>query len=136
MGNDLTIADAERILWELSDLDPISATPERCTQIREALDYLTKESDYHIFGVCANTIDDALQALHSLANHFNYELPPASDLPAIADGVYLKYNPRRPRYHFDNYKGAYRGVLISFHTDFSDGYSGTHGHFPLDLFSS
>ncbi|MFZ4729223.1 MAG: DUF1824 family protein, partial [Pseudanabaena sp.] len=34
----------------------------------------------------------------------------------------------------DNYQGAYRGVLISLHTDFTDGYSGTHGHFPLDLF--
>jgi hypothetical protein len=133
MGNNLTVADAERILWELSDLDVASATIERRSQIREALDYLTKQADYHIFGICADTIAEALQALQNYAAHFRYELPEA-DLSAIAEGVYLKYNPRSRRYHLDNYKGTYRGVLISLHTDFTDGYSGTHGHFPLDLF--
>ncbi len=133
MSNNLTVADAERILWELSDLDQVSATTERRSQIREALDYLTKQADYHIFGICADTTDEALQSLKSYAANFRYELP-ESDLIAIADGVYLKYNPRSRRYHLDNYKGTYRGVLLSFHTDFTDGYSGTHGHFPLDLF--
>ena len=133
MSNNLTIADAERVLWELSDLDIDSATLERRSQISEALDYLTKQSDYHIFGICANTTDEALQSLQNYAAHFRYELP-ESNLSAIADGVYIKYNPRSRRYHSDNYKGAYRGVLISFHTDFTDGYSGTHGHFPLDLY--
>jgi hypothetical protein len=134
MSNNLTIADAERTLWELSDLDTESATLERRSQICEALDYLTKQADYHIFGICADTTQEALKALQNYATHFNYELPEA-DLVAIADGVYLKYNPRRRRYHSDNYKGEYRGVLISFHTDFTDGYSGTHGHFPLDLYN-
>ena len=133
MSNNLTVADAERILWELSDLDVESATTERRSQIREALDYLTKQADYHIFGICADTTAAALQSLKSYAANFRYELPDA-DLPAITDGVYLKYNPRSRRYHLDNYKGTYRGVLLSFHTDFTDGYSGTHGHFPLDLF--
>ena len=133
MSNNLTVAYAERILWELSDLDVASATIERRSQIREALDHLTKQADYHIFGICADTIAEALQALQNYAAHFRYELPEA-DLSAIAEGVYLKYNPRSRRYHLDNYKGTYRGVLISLHTDFTDGYSGTHGHFPLDLF--
>ena len=133
MSNNLTIADAERVLWELSDLDLETATPDRRSQICEALDYLTKQADYHIFGICAETTHEAVQALQNYADHFHYELP-KSDLPAIADGVYIKYNPRSRRYHTENYKGAYRGVLISFHTDFTDGYSGTHGHFPLDLF--
>ncbi len=133
MSTNLTIADAERFLWELSDLDSETATPERRSQICEALDYLTKQADYHIFGICAETTHQGLQALQNYAAHFRYELPD-SDLPAIADGVYIKYNPRSRRYHADNYKGAYRGVLISLHTDFADGYSGTHGHFPLDLF--
>ncbi|MFN5613894.1 MAG: DUF1824 family protein [Pseudanabaena sp.] len=133
MSNNLTIADAERILWELSDLDQESATSERRSQICEALDYLTKQADYHIFGICADTTAEALQALQNYADHFRYELPNA-DLSAIIDGVYLKYNPRSRRYHLDNYKGAYRGVLISLHTDFTDGYSGTHGHFYLYLF--
>jgi hypothetical protein len=133
MSNNLTVADAERILWELSDLDIESATAERRSQIREALDYLTKQADYHIFGICADTTDAALCSLQSYAANFRYELPEAN-LSAIADGVYLKYNPRSHRYHADNYKGTYRGVLLSFHTDFTDGYSGTHGHFPLDLF--
>ena len=133
MSNNLTIADAERVLWELSDLDLETATPDRRSQICEALDYLTKQADYHIFGICAETTHEAVQALQNYADHFHYELP-KSDLPAIADGVYIKYNPRSRRYHTENYKGAYRGVLISLHTDFTDGYSGTHGHFPLYLF--
>jgi hypothetical protein len=133
MSNNLTIADAERLLWELSDLDIETATLDYRSQICESLDYLTKLADYHIFGVCAETTEQALQALQNYAAHFRYELPEAN-LPAIADGVYIKYNPRIRRYHLDNYKGAYRGVLLSFHTDFADGYSGTHGHFPLDLF--
>ncbi|PZO44273.1 MAG: DUF1824 domain-containing protein [Pseudanabaena frigida] len=133
MSNDLTIADADRVLWELSDLDLEAATQERRNQICEALDYLTKQSDYHIFGVCADTTQEALSSLQNYAAHFRYELPEA-DVLEISDGVYIKYNPRTRRYHSDNYKGLYRGVLISFHTDFADGYSGTHGHFPLDLF--
>lgn len=133
MSNNLTIADAERVLWELSDLDPETATPERRSQICEALDFLTKQADYHIFGICADSTQEALQTLQNYAAHFRYDLPEA-DLLAIAEGVYLKYNPRSRRYYSDNYKGTYRGVLLSFHTDFTDGYSGTHGHFPLDLF--
>ncbi|MFN5764330.1 MAG: DUF1824 family protein [Pseudanabaena sp.] len=133
MSNNLTIADAERILWELSDLDQESATSERRSQICEALDYLTKQADYHIFGICADTTAEALQALQNYADHFRYELPNA-DLSAIIDGVYLKYNPRSRRYHLDNYKGAYRGVLISLQTDFTEGYSGPHGNFTLYLF--
>lgn len=131
MSNNLTIADAERVLWELSDIEPF--TLDQRSQICEALDYLTKLADYHIFGVCAETTEQALKALQNYAAHFRYELP-ESDLPPISDGVYIKYNPRSRRYHADNYKGAHRGVLISLHTDFADGYSGTHGHFPLDLF--
>ncbi|MDX2255625.1 MAG: DUF1824 family protein [Pseudanabaenaceae cyanobacterium bins.39] len=133
MAQELTIAEAERLLWELSDLDPESATPDRRSQIINSIDYLTKQADYHIFGICADHTDDAMAALQNYATHLGYALPP-SDLPAIANGIYLKYNPRSRRYHTDSYQGVHRGVLISFHTDFSDGYSGTHGHFPLDLF--
>jgi hypothetical protein len=133
MSNNLTINDAERILWELSDLDNETATLDHRSQICEALDYLTSQADYLIFGVCADTVAEALLVLKKYTSYFHYELP-SGDLPLINDGVYLKYNPRRPRYHCDSYKGNYRGVLLSFHTDFTDGYSGTHGHFPLDLF--
>jgi hypothetical protein len=133
MTNNLTIADAERILWELSDLDPAIADASSRLQICEALDYLTKQADYHIFGICADRTETAVKSMRAYATHFRYELPD-TQLPSIDDGIYLKYNPRRLRYHADSYGGQYRGVLISFHTDFADGYSGTHGHFPLDLF--
>jgi hypothetical protein len=133
MTNSLTVADAERILWELSDLEPDSPDLEQRQQICEALDYLTKQSSYHIFGICADRTETALKAMGEYAHHFRYALP-EPELPIIDNGIYLKYNPRTRRYHTDNYQGQYRGVLISFHTDFTDGYSGTHGHFPLDLF--
>ena len=133
MTNHLTIADAERILWELSDLDSDSIVLEQRHQICAALDYLTRQADYHIFGICADRTETAVKSLREYANHFQYELPD-TPLPNIDNGIYLKYNPRSRRYHTDSYQGQYRGVLISFHTDFTDGYSGTHGHFPLDLY--
>jgi hypothetical protein len=126
-------ATAEKILWDLRDLDS-GATAEECDQLRSALDTLAGAADYLMFGVCAGDQATALAALSSYAGHFGYDLP-LEELPSLLGTVYIKLNPRSNRYYIDVYKGEYRGVLVSFQSDVVNGYSGTHGHFPLDLFA-
>ena len=133
----LTTTAAEKVLRDLKDLDQ-TATAQQRTEIQAALQTLTAAADYHIFGVCAEQQLAGLQALQSYAQHFGYLLTDTmgQDLPQITGAVYLKFNPRSQRLYVDTYNGTYRGVLVSFQSDLADGYSGTHGHFPLDLFAS
>ncbi len=132
----ITTTAAEKVLWDLKDLG-LTATPEDRTQISDALQILTQAVDYHIFGVCADQQLVGLQSLQNYAQHFGYALTAAlmQKLPSINGAVYLKFNPRSQRLYIDAYSGTYRGVLISFQSDVTEGYSGTHGHFPLDLFA-
>ncbi len=132
----MTTLAAEEILWDLKDLDQTATTQQR-TEIQAALQTLTAAADYHIFGVCAEQQSAGLQALQGYAQYFGYVLTTAmgQELPQIAGAVYLKFNPRSQRLYVDTYNGNYRGVLVSFQSDVADGYGGTHGHFPLDLFA-
>ncbi len=133
----ITTTAAEKVLWDLKDLDH-TATAEQRTEIQAALQTLTTTTDYHILGVCAEQQSAGFQALQSYAQHFGYLLTDAmgQELPEITGAVYLKFNPRSQRLYVDTYNGTYRGVLVSFQSDLAEGYSGTHGHFPLDLFVS
>lgn len=133
MPINLTFEDARNILLECGDLGDTSADlSPRYSQIREALLFLKRFSDYQIFGVCADTQEEGLQALKSYAQALGYEINPPVE---ITDGpVYLKFNPNNRSFYCEQYTGTYRGVLVSYYSDFSDGYSNTHGHFPLDLF--
>ncbi len=132
----MTIQLAEKILWDFKDLDQ-TATAEQRLQIRAALQTLTAEVDYQIFGVCADQQLVGLQALREYAHHCGHRLPATlvQELPQLTGSVYLKFNPRSQRLYVDAYNGTYRGVLVSFQSDVVQGYSGTHGHFPLDLFA-
>jgi hypothetical protein len=132
----ITIQLAEQMLWDLKDLDQ-TATAEQRLQIQAALQTLTTEADYQMLGVCADQQRAGSQALQEYAQHFGYLITAvlASELPQLTGAVYLKFNPRSQRLYVDTYNGTYRGVLVSFQSDMADGYSGTHGHFPLDLFA-
>jgi Domain of unknown function (DUF1824) len=131
----MTIQAAERVLLELKDLD-VNANIEQRDRIQYALATLMPSSDYQIFGVCASSQAEGVQALESYAEYFGYLLIPGTteSLPQTEGSVYLKYNPRNRSCYVEGYTGTYRGVLISFQSDFEDGYKGTHGHFPLNLF--
>jgi Domain of unknown function (DUF1824) len=131
----MTIQAAERVLLELKDLD-VHANTEQRDRIQYALATLMPSSDYQIFGVCAADRAEGIQALESYAEYFGYLLMPGTteSLAKIEGAVYLKYNPRNRSCYVEGYTGSYRGVLVSFHSDFEDGYKGTHGHFPLNLF--
>jgi Domain of unknown function (DUF1824) len=140
----MTISAAETVLEALRDTGvpvlrdrpEIPDTAER-DRLRQALQVLQEATDYQMFGVCAESRASGLQGLQSYAQHFGSEIPAQmiADLPVIAGSVYLKFNPRSQRLYIDVYEGSYRGVLISFQSDLANGYSGTHGHFPLDLFA-
>jgi Domain of unknown function (DUF1824) len=131
----MTSQDAEALLRSHEDLGSAATAVQRET-IRQALQVLTNAADYHIFGVCADSQAAGLDALQAYARHFGYELAETFEQQfSIVNGaVYLKFNPRTQRCFTDVYSGTYRGVLVSFQSDSEDGYSGTHGHFPLDLF--
>jgi hypothetical protein len=123
----MTIQAAERVLLELKDLD-VHANIEQRDRM--------PSSDYQIFGVCAASQAEGVQALESYAEYFGYLLIPGTteSLPQTEGSVYLKYNPRTRSCYVEGYTGTHRGVLVSFHSDVEDGYKGTHGHFPLNLF--
>lgn len=131
-----TISAAEKVLGDLRDRPEISEPGER-ERLVAALQVLQAATDYQMFGVCAASQASGLQGLQGYARHFGTEIPATllAELPSVAGSVYLKFNPRSQRLYVDSYTGTYRGVLISFQSDIADGYNGTHGHFPVDLFS-
>ncbi len=132
----MTIPEADQALRKLQDLGA-GASIEQRAAIRQSLQILTEAADYHTIGMCADDQAIGLTALHSYAKYFGYDITAdlATALPTISGSVYLKYNPRSNRLYIDTYQGDYRGGLVSFQSDLADGYNGTHGHFPLDLFN-
>jgi Domain of unknown function (DUF1824) len=131
------VADAARVLEELRDRPTISDPVER-DRLLAALQVLQEATDYQLFGACASSQAEGLQGLVSYTQHFGTAIPAAliETLPALSGAVYLKFNPRSQRLHVDKYDGTYLGILVSFQSDIADGYNGTHGHFPLDLFAA
>jgi Domain of unknown function (DUF1824) len=132
----MTIPEADQALRKLQDLGAAASTEQR-ESIRKCLQVLTEAADYHTIGMCADDQTVGLTALHSYAKYFGYDITAdfVTALPAINGSVYLKFNPRSNRLYIDTYQGDYRGGLVSFQSDLADGYNGTHGHFPLDLFN-
>ena len=106
--------------------------PSDKTRVIQALKQVRAESDFQIFGILADTYEDAIAALGDFAKAFEVPVP-ESPSPAAAP-IYLKYNPSTKLCYCDTYKGEHRGVLISFQSDFVDGLNEMFGHFPLDLY--
>lgn len=130
----MTPEQAQETLQNAQDLGDAASSDQR-SDIREALQTLMQVASYSIFGVCAANQTDGMVALRSYAQHFGYALADTIAPSQVDGAVYLKFNPQTQRCHVDSYTGRYRGVLVSFQSGFADGYSGTHGHFPLDLYS-
>ena len=106
-------------------------SPEKI-KIIQALKQIQQQSDYQIFGVLAETYDQAIAAVHDYAKAFNYPMPKTPE--ALEGPVYLKYNPSTQLCYCNPYTGDHRGVLISFQSDFEDGTNEMFGHFPIDLY--
>ena len=110
----------------------VGIEPPEKPQVIQALKQVQEKSDYQIFGILADTYEEAIASLADFAKAFGHPIP-ENPAPA-ADPIYLKYNPSTRLCYCDTYKGDHRGVLISFQSDFVDGLNEMFGHFPLDLY--
>lgn len=110
----------------------VEVDPRVKPHLIDALKQVQAQSDYQIFGILADTYEEAIATLADFAIAFGYQIPenPASANPPI----YLKYNPSSRLCYCNTYEGEHRGVLISFQSDFDDGLNDMFGHFPLDLY--
>jgi len=128
------LEQACKLLRQFVCLDQLPQLPDR-KATQNALQLVAAHSDYQIFGVCADNLQQGAIALTSYLRALNYkhELP---DFPAIEGAIYLKYNPLRQRCHADQYSGPHRGVLVSCQSAYDTDINETFGHLPLDLFNS
>ncbi|MFZ9737287.1 MAG: DUF1824 family protein [Prochlorotrichaceae cyanobacterium] len=121
------------LLRSYSCLAPKPVSPAEKVPLQKAIAAVLERSEGLNFGICADTVDQALQALCRYLRGLGYDVDLA-EIPehSIAGAAYLKYSLQRQAFYFDDYVGEYRGVLISCQGD--DEIAGTYGHFPLDLF--
>lgn len=130
----LSLQDAHQRLAEYSCIEhEAGVAPGDKRSLRQALLQVKAASDRQIFGVCADTLEEAKTALFSYLR--GLDLPTMELKFEPGEGaVYLKFNPSTGRCYQDGYTGSHRGVLVSCQSDFADGINATYGHLPLDLF--
>lgn len=130
---DLTVDAAQKILRQFLCVQPASdpVLPD-LDRVRQALLLVANHSDYQIFGICADTTEQAAKALKAYLPALGYEASP--QVPAIAGPIYVKYNPKTGRCHSAPYDGQHRGVLVSCQAAYDGEVNETFGHLPLDLF--
>jgi len=135
--NHLTVAAALKLLklFSCTETQSVDSEAEKA-QLREALLLIVNLSDYQNLGICADNPAQAFDALASYLQAFGYKIPgDRADIPTHQNPVYLKFNSQKMFYYLDDYRGKYRGVLVSCQSSESDELNGTYGHLPLDLFA-
>lgn len=132
-STNLTIQAAQKLLKPFNSLESksINSQSEKAL-IRQALLLLSKNSDYQILGICADTTAQGLLALTTYASALGYE--PNCNLATVEGAIYLKFNPNTGLCYLDSYTGTHRGVLVSFQSSEVGDINDMYGHFPLDLF--
>ncbi len=137
----LTLEQAHQFLRQLDCINPSNSGVDSDSSIspqadrlhtRQALLVVAYHSDYQIFGVCADSLEQGRTALECYAKALDYV--PQLNFSPIAGAVYLKFNPKSGLCYADQYIGDRRGVLISCQSVDMDGLNETYGHLPLDLF--
>ncbi|ABW25639.1 DUF1824 family protein [Acaryochloris marina] len=130
-----TVQQSQAALAKFAALDPPPiTTAEEREQAKTDLLALAQATDYQMFGILAETCDQAIAALTAYSQAFGYEMP--TNWQPITGPTYLKFNPNLGSCYTDNYVGNHRGVLISFQSESEEIINQTYGHFPLDLFSN
>ncbi|BAD80418.1 hypothetical protein syc2228_d [Synechococcus elongatus PCC 6301] len=135
VSEDWTLAE-QRLQQYRCQTEDLQLSPEAVQQLRSDLHTLVTAADFLTLGICAETSAIAQAALAEYWAALQQPALEPTDLPAIAEPCFLKANGRSGRLLLDTYEGAYRGVLITVHSDLAAGPSGTYGHFPLDLFAA
>jgi Domain of unknown function (DUF1824) len=131
----LTTVQAQAILAPFNCIEPKTIqTPAEKLAVQQAVLQLVKVTDNQIFGILADSLEQATQTLNRYTQVMGHQ-PPA-EIPPCSDAVYLKFNPRSGLCYASPYTGEHRGVLISFQSDTADGLNEMCGHLPLDLFES
>ena len=103
--------------------------------LRQAITLVCRESESENFGICAETIQEAQQALASYLQALGYGNLVLNPLGEPSGPVYVKFNTQKQSLYLDGYDGPYRGVLIACQSE-SVAINGTYGYFPLDLFEN
>lgn len=117
------------------DVAPVLSSRQRRI-LREALCAIAPESDYQIFGVCAEDLSTALAGLagYTQALGCGSTGDPEARGTAADGPVYVKFNSRSGLFYSEPYDGTHRGVLVSCQSDHAEGFNALFGHLPLDLF--
>jgi Domain of unknown function (DUF1824) len=100
--------------------------------IRQALLHVASLSDYQMLGICADTLEQGIQALAGYAEALGYR--PNLGLEPIEGAVYIKFNPTSAQCYATVYDGEHRGVLVSCQSAEEEDINEMYGHLPLDLF--
>lgn len=128
-----SLPETRQFLMQFDCLHGETISPEQRDRIRQALLTVAQHSDYQIFGVCADSLDQGKAALQQYTNALGYA--PELNFPPIEGSVYLKFNPKSGLCYADSYTGEHRGVLVSYQSADEDGVNEMFGHLPLDLFA-
>jgi len=133
--NSLTVEESLTILKSYSCLEVKLVQSEADKQeLQAAIKQIVGLSEYENLGICADSLELAIQALSHYLRALGYDLNLEIDsLPPQGKSVYLKFNTQKNSHYLDSYEGDYRGVLIACQSE-DDKIAGTYGYFPLDLF--
>lgn len=131
----LTRDAAVQLLRQFTCLERLPAADvPACDRVCQAVREVAHHSDYQIFGICAETAEQATLALHTYLSALGYDDRPGVD--SLPGPLYVKYNPNTRRCHTAPYGGEHRGVLISCQSAYDHDVNETFGHLPLDLFQT
>lgn len=130
-----TVQQSQTLLEPFAGLEsPPLSTADEQAQIKAALLTLAAATDYQMFGILADSCDQAIATLMAYAQAFGYEMP--TTWQPITGPTYLKFNPNLGSCYTDGYVGEHRGVLVSFQSETDEALTQTYGHFPVDLFAT
>ncbi|MEM9244649.1 MAG: DUF1824 family protein [Cyanobacteria bacterium P01_F01_bin.153] len=136
----LTFEEAQKVLAAFNGMDMMpSLSAEQGLLVRRSLQVLAEETDSCIFGICADNLDQAVQALNEYAAGLSYELPEGPDLRGNlndAAGVYMKCNLQSSLFYASPYENSQRGVLLAYQSVEHPEIAPLYGHLPLNLFNA
>lgn len=127
----LNLETARRILKQFG-IEPGAEEPVDQESLQQALLLAASQSDYQMLGVCADSLEQGIQALEGYAKALSYS--PNLDLEPIEGSVYIKFNPNSAKCYASSYDGEHRGVLVSCQSADDTDINEMYGHLPLDLF--
>lgn len=113
----------------------VPQTPAEVAALRSAIVQISAAAESENLGICADTQEEAYQALGQYLTALEYPVPATDERAAPLDQpTYVKFNTSTLKHYAKPYEGDYRGVLMSCQSE-DDVVNGTFGYFPLDLFA-